>query len=164
MEASAGAVCRRDLGCDCLLSKRAEPLRTSAQYEKQGLGTSPEACHFFCGSALRYFAAAWLFARARRSVFLRRTARFFTLSLPLQCPIGSRNTHAPRASAKQFRKESQGRALRGFRRRRSGFTVRAARIAWNHPLTSPCIPSILRSLFSQGKPPHTTEYAQPPCR
>ena len=51
-----------------------------------------------CGSPQGYFAAAAavLLASARRSVFLRRTARFFTLSLPLQCPIG-RATHTFRA-------------------------------------------------------------------
>ena len=37
-------------------------------------------------------AAAVLFASARRSVFLRRTARFLTLSLPLQCPIDPHQT------------------------------------------------------------------------
>ena len=46
---------------------------------------------------IRYFAAlALLFARARRSVFLRRTPRFLTLSLPLQCPIGLHHTRLGR--------------------------------------------------------------------
>jgi hypothetical protein len=99
---------------------------------------------------------------------LRRTARFFTLSLPLQCPIEPRNTHAWRTSAKQFRNVSpeSGRRDRisvgaASARCSSFFPPRNAR---NHPLTTPRIPSNLRSLFSQGKPPHTTEYAQPPCR
>ena len=35
-----------------------------------------------------------LLASARRSVFLRRRARFFTLSLPLQCPIELHQTPA----------------------------------------------------------------------
>jgi len=48
-----------------------------------------------------YFAAAGvlLFASASRSVFLRRAARFFTLSLPLQCPI-SLSKHASLGIAK----------------------------------------------------------------
>jgi hypothetical protein len=52
------------------------------------------------GQKLRrsYFAAAaaWLLASARRSVFLRRVARFLTLSLPLQCPIGPHQTRFAR--------------------------------------------------------------------
>ena len=44
-----------------------------------------------------YFAgAALLFASARRSSFRRRAARFFTLSLPLQCPIGRHQTRSRR--------------------------------------------------------------------
>ena len=35
----------------------------------------------------RYFAAFFFFARARRSVFLPRAARFFALVLPWLCPI-----------------------------------------------------------------------------
>src|SRR5437870_8397421 len=46
----------------------------------------------------RYLAAlALLFASASRSVFLRRAARFLTLSLPLQCPIGREHTRFARA-------------------------------------------------------------------
>jgi hypothetical protein len=51
----------------------------------------------------RYFAAFFLlFASARRSVFLRRAARFLTLSLPWLFPIGL-NTHPFFAASKLFR-------------------------------------------------------------
>jgi len=55
----------------------------------------------------RYFAAsaAVLFASASRSVFLRRVARFFTLSLPLQCPIDADKKHASPACAKLYRRD-----------------------------------------------------------
>jgi hypothetical protein len=50
-----------------------------------------------------YFAAFFLlFASARRSVFLRRAARFLTLSLPWLFPIGL-NTHPSFAGSKLFR-------------------------------------------------------------
>ena len=39
------------------------------------------------GGGPRYFAAFFFFARARRSVFFRRLARFLALSLPLLFPI-----------------------------------------------------------------------------
>jgi hypothetical protein len=51
----------------------------------------------------RYFAAFFLlFASARRSVFLRRAARFLTLSLPWLFPI-ELNTHPSFAGSKRFR-------------------------------------------------------------
>ena len=51
----------------------------------------------------RYFAAFFLlFASARRSVFLRRAARFLTLSLPWLFPIGL-NTPPFFAGSKLFR-------------------------------------------------------------
>jgi hypothetical protein len=40
----------------------------------------------------RYFAAFFFFATARRSVFLRRAARFFTFVLPWLCPIVSQQS------------------------------------------------------------------------
>ena len=52
----------------------------------------------------RYFVGAFLFflARARRSVFLRRAARFLALVLPWLCPIRF-NTHPFGAISKRFR-------------------------------------------------------------
>ena len=77
------------------------------------------------GSPADYFAAAaaLIFASARRSIFLRRTARFLTLSLPLQCPIGL-NKHALAMSAKLFyrfpvKNTSHGSKKRTFQRFRN---------------------------------------------
>lgn len=61
------------------------------------------------------------FASARRSVFLRRRARFLALSLPLLCPIVARPSSASRAAAIRSRilrqcRECSGIGLRGIPR------------------------------------------------
>ena len=73
--------------CDAIARHRATILRNLS--EIRGLAHAENACSGYFAAA-----AAVLFASARRSVFLRRTARFFTLSLPLQCPIGAQRTRS----------------------------------------------------------------------
>jgi len=51
-------------------------------------GLFPEALNRSTAKRRPYFAAFFFrFASASRSVFFRRRARLFALSLPLECPI-----------------------------------------------------------------------------
>ena len=69
------------------LDHELHPAGVNAQVFVDDFLLENEVDHSEAEVAARYFAAFAFLASARRSVFFRRLARFFTLSLPRLCPI-----------------------------------------------------------------------------